>query len=291
MRLSVSVRVALLLSTIGLAAQAQEDTNADGQAVTAAVELCADGNMMERCPNACVAACRSIDFLREHTAACDAALAAGPGDDAADCAAVPTAPPDTLETCIADRRTLELEPSPLIRRVPQRLEIYNAFFSGRPDCAASTAALESMFDCLDGEAQVVKHQYDALGTLGLGDGPLSADELLAAACDIEEDRLLEIDIGASALRERASTLSNHLGEVATCRRQYEEWLDSQADTFCERGDFPNCEAVVNVFQDGLEDALAGAAGQNEVIAGVVANVTRDLGSMLSLALVWPSCPR
>lgn len=256
-----------------------------GDPIARAVAACQQGDTLSRCPNYCQVACTSTGFLLDNTDACDAAMAALPDTDEASCPVASDEGIVSLQACIDEKRTIPREPGRVIERNPERLRLFNDFFSDRPDCAASTIALEAMFGCLSGETGVVQHEYEALGTLGVGAAPLTAERLRELACSIDEDRLIEIDIGASSLSGRATDLSDRLGEVSSCRRAYAQWLDQRADTFCASSDFPNCEAVISLFQTELQNSLDGAEEQNRQISGVVDNLERDLGAILSLALV------
>ena len=272
-------------------AREQPDAFGDEAAIISrAVDVCSEGDTLAQCPNACVTACKSVSFLRENTDACEAALISAPGSDAASCPVIEAPRTESLMACIERSRAIPREPGRVIERNEERLALFNAFFSDRPECAASTLALEAMFSCLGGETDLVEREYDALGSLEIGDDPLGATELRDLACSLDEDRLIEIDIGASALRSRASGLSDRLGEVASCRNAYASWLDDRG-AFCQQSDggFANCEATINVFQMLLEESLSGAAEQNRLISGVVDRLERDLDAITSLALVSTTC--
>ena len=258
--------------------------------IARAVDVCSEGETLAQCPNACVTACKSVAFLRENTDACEAALVSAPGSDADSCPAIEAPRTESLMACIERSRSIPREPGRVIERSSERLALFNAFFSDRPACAASTLGLEAMFSCLGGETELVEQEYGALGSLEIGDDPLDATELRELACSLNEDRLIEIDIGASALRSRASGLSERLGEVASCRNAYATWLDERG-AFCQQSDggFANCEATINVFQMLLEESLSGAAQQNRLISGVVDRLERDLDAITSLALVSTTC--
>ncbi|SMX41924.1 hypothetical protein MAA8898_02487 [Maliponia aquimaris] len=273
--------LALLSMLTALPAAAQDSDDP----VARAVATCQQDDTLDRCPNYCQVACTSTGFLLDHTDACDVAMAALPDADEASCPVASDEGIVTLQACIDEKRSIPREPGRVIERNPERLRLFNDFFSDRPDCAASTIALEAMFGCLSGETSVVQRDYEALGTLGVGAAPLTADRLRELACAIDEDRLIEIDIGASSLSGRATELSDNLGEVSSCRRAYAQWLDDRADTFCASSDFPNCEAVISLFQSELQNSLDGAEEQNRQISDVVDNLERDLGAILSLALV------
>ncbi len=280
---------AILAAVIGsmsgsLPAQAQDSADP----ISLAVQECGQGDTLTRCPNYCQVACTSTNFLLDNTDACDTAMAALPTADEASCPIASETGIVTLQACIDENRKIPREPSRVIARSQERLEIFNAFFSDRPACAASSLALEAMFSCLSGETGVVKREYDALGTLGLGDAPLTGDQLLELACNIGEDRLIEIDIGASALTGRAKELNGKLGDVTSCRLQYSNWFADRGQEFCTNRTFDNCEAVVTVFQSQLEKSLVGAEEQNRQISDVVENLDRDLSSLISLGFVDPS---
>lgn len=256
--------------------------------VALAVQQCAQGDTLSRCPNYCQVACTSTRFLLDNTDACDTAMAALPAADEASCPIASETGIVTLQACIDEQRKVARTPSRVIARSEERLAIFNAFFSDRPTCAASSLALEAMFGCLSGETGVVKREYDALGTLGLGDAPLTGNQLLELACSIGEDRLIEIDIGASSLTGRARELNSKLGDVTSCRLQYSNWFADRGQEFCTNRTFDNCEAVVTVFQTQLEKSLVGAEEQNRQIGDVVENLERDLASLISLGFVDPS---
>lgn len=272
-------------------ASAAADALSDETAlISRAADVCSEGDTLVQCPNACVTACKSVAFLRENTDACEAALVSAPGSDVDSCPAIEAPRVESLTACIERRRSIPREPGRVIERNSERLALFNAFFSDRPACAASTLGLEAMFSCLGGETKLVEQEYDALGSLEIGDNPLDATELRKLACSLDEDRLIEIDIGASALRSRAKGLSERLGEVASCRNAYATWLDERG-AFCQQSDggFANCEATINVFQTLLEESLSGAAQQNRLISGVVDRLERDLDAITSLALVSTTC--
>lgn len=258
--------------------------------ISRAVDVCSERDTLTQCPNACVTACKSVAFLRENTDACEAALVSAPGSDADSCPVIEALRKESLRACIERSRSIPREPGRVIERNSERLALFNAFFSDRPACAASTLGLEAMFSCLGGETELVEQEYDALGSLEIGDDPLGATELRELACSLDDDRLIEIDIGASALRSRASGLSERLGGVASCRNAYATWLDERG-VFCQQSDggFANCEATINIFQDLLEESLSGAAQQNRLISGVVDRLERDLDAITSLALVSTTC--
>lgn len=276
--IGTGIALALLMGT---SASAQDTAGP----IAAAVEQCSTGDTLSICPNYCQVACTSTDFLLDNTDACDTAMAALPEADDASCPVASEIGIVSLQSCIDDKRAIAREPSRVIERNAARLKLFNDFFSDRPSCAASSIALEAMFGCLSGETAVVQSEYGALGTLGIGQGPINADRLRELACSIDEDRLIEIDIGASSLSGRATLLNERLGEVSFCRRAYAEWLDDRGDTFCATSDFPNCEAVISLFQEELQRSLNGAEEQNSQISLVVESLEQDLGAILSLALV------
>ncbi|MGP6086010.1 hypothetical protein [Antarctobacter jejuensis] len=284
-----TIPYAILATLVGgmfgpLPAQAQGTADP----IAFAVQQCAEGDTLSRCPNYCQVACTSTQFLLDNTDACDTAMAALPDADEASCPIAAETGIVTLQACIDENRKVPREPSRVIARSQERLEIFNAFFSDRPSCAASSLALEGMFGCLSGETAVVKREYDALGTLGLGEAPLTGAQLLELACSIGEDRLIEIDIGASSLSGRAKELNTELGGVTSCRLQYSNWFADRGQEFCTNRTFDNCEAVVTVFQTQLEKSLVGAEEQNRQISDVVENLERDLASLISLGFVDPS---
>ncbi|WP_417209930.1 hypothetical protein [Antarctobacter sp.] len=256
--------------------------------VSFAVEQCSADDMLTTCPNYCQVACTSTKFLLENTEACDAAMTALPDADGESCPLPSETGLVTLQACIDDKRLLPREPSRVIARNKGRLAIFNAFFSDRPACAASSLALEAMFGCLSGETGVVQREYDAMPSLGLSDRPLNGDELVKLACSIGEDMLIQIDIGASSLSGRADELSDKLGQVTSCRLEYSKWFASRGEEFCTNRTFDNCEAVVEVFQTQLQQSLVGAEEQNRQISVVVENLERDLSSLTSLGFVDPS---
>lgn len=272
----------------GVAMPSSAPAQQEQDPVAFAVQQCAQADMLNRCPNYCQVACTSTAFLLDNTDACDKVMVALPDADEASCPVAEETGLVTLQACIDEKRKIPREPSRVIARSAERLEIFNAFFSDRPDCAASSLALEAMFGCLSGETGVVQREYEALGSLELGDAPLNADQLLELACTIGEDRLIEIDIGASSLKGRAEELNSKLGNVTSCRLQYSRWFADRGKEFCTNRTFDNCEAVVNVFQSQLEKSLVGAEEQNRQIGDVVESLDRDLSSLISLGFVDPS---
>jgi hypothetical protein len=294
--LSIALTAGLLsIPTVTLSQDTQAPEGSDAfvdetALISLAVDVCSEGETLAQCPNECVTACKSVAFLRENTDGCEAALVSAPGSDDASCPAIEAPRTESLVACIERSRSVPRKPGRVIERNSERLALFNAFFSDRPACAASTLGLEAMFSCLGGETDLVEREYDALGSLEIGDDPLSATELRELACSLDEDRLIEVDIGASALRSRASGLSERLGEVANCRNAYATWLDERG-AFCQQSDggFANCEATINVFQVLMEESLSGAAEQNRLISGVVDRLERDLDAITSLALVSTTC--
>ncbi|WP_133840828.1 hypothetical protein [Pelagimonas phthalicica] len=227
-----------------------------------------------------------MDFLIKNADGCAAAISAAPGADAAQCVSQPVVELTTLGKCVELARSTSREANAIIKSDPEWLKLYNAFFSELPDCAASDEAVSKMFECLAEETGLVQLEYTELGTIDTGEGELNPDRLRELACTIPEERMLTMVVGAKGLRGRATVLDGNLGDISTCRKNYTLWLDERGD-FCSNGNFPNCELVINFFQDDLRKSLDGAEAQSKQISSMLTDLNRDLDAIFTLGFIGP----